>query len=339
MATTTSRPEADERTVRCTIFRDGKGEAAPVTHPAIAKAMGEQGNLVWLDLADADRHDIEWAAGEFSLTRTELEDALAPHERPKVSRHGEHIFFTAYAISLREDGSAGADDRLELSRISGFMLPNALLTIRDAGFPIERVQRAWEENADLLRLGPAALVHGLLDVIVDGHFETIQRFDDEIESLEDVLFEERRTGRSFLQRVYRVRKDIVAVRRVVLPMRELVNGMLRHHPPTGTELDGWFQDLYDHVLRASEWTESLRDMVTSLFETNLSLQDARLNTVMKQLAAWAAIIAVPTAVTGWFGQNVPYPGFQQPLGLALSVVLIVAMSAGLYAVFRRRGWI
>ena len=94
-------------------------------------------------------------------------------------------------------------------------------------------------------------------------------------------------------------------------MREVVSAVLRHRTELhkdGNELDGWFSDLYDHAIRAAEWSESLRDMLTSIFETSLSLQDARLNTVMKKLTAWAAIIAIPTAVTGWFGQNVPYPG-------------------------------
>lgn len=104
-------------------------------------------------------------------------------------------------------------------------------------------------------------------------------------------------------------------------------------------LDGYFEDLYDHVLRAAEWTESLRDMVSSVFETNLSLQDARLNTVMKKLAGWAAVIAVPTAVTGWFGQNVPYPGFQTTLGLVQSVVAMVIGTVGLYVLFRKKDWI
>ena len=93
------------------------------------------------------------------------------------------------------------------------------------------------------------------------------------------------------------------------------------------------------MLRAAEWTESLRDMVTTIFETNLSLQDARLNTVMKKLTGWAAIIAVPTAVTGWFGQNVPYPGFGQPWGVLFSAAVIVGVAVTLYGVFRRKGWI
>jgi magnesium transporter len=117
-------------------------------------------------------------------------------------------------------------------------------------------------------------------------------------------------------------------------------------PPPPTEaghdngpLDGWYADLYDHVLRVTEWTESLRDMVTTVFETNLSLQDARLNTVMKKLTGWAAIIAVPTAVTGWFGQNVAYPGFGKVSGLVASTVVIVGLATVLYMLFRRRNWI
>jgi len=125
-------------------------------------------------------------------------------------------------------------------------------------------------------------------------------------------------------------------------MREVVNAVQRHHADDTAkagELDGWYADLYDHVLRASEWTESLRDMVTTVFETNLSLQDARLNTVMKKLTGWAAIIAVPTAVTGWFGQNVAYPGFGQRSGLIASTVVITALASALYVAFRRRNWL
>ena len=143
------------------------------------------------------------------------------------------------------------------------------------------------------------------------------------------------------RRTYQVRKDLVDLRRAVLPMREVVNAVLRHRKDINapTELDSWYDDLYDHVLRAAEWTESLRDMVTTIFETNLSLADARLNTVMKKLTGWAAIIAVPTAVTGYFGQNVPYPGFGTHWGFLLSLTIMISIATGLYLTFRHKGWI
>lgn len=325
-------------TVSCRVWREGKLVAETVHKNEILDALHDPDRLVWLDVVDAQPADLEPLIDALNLPPTEIEDAFAPKERPKVSRHGDHLFFTAYATQVTGELSDLAD-RLGIQRISGFVLPSALVTIRRSEFDMTPVLNAWDDNADLLRAGPRALVHGLMDIIVDGHFATIQTLDDDIEGLEDVLFEEHRTGPGFLRQVYVLRKELVALRRVVLPMREVVNGLLRHGGRTNTELDGWYDDLYDHILRAAEWTESLRDMVTSLFETNLSLQDARLNTTMRKLAAWAAIIAVPTAVTGWFGQNLPYPGFQKELGLALSVVTILLGSFGMWWSFRRRNWL
>lgn len=325
----------------CRVWRDGEVVTDTIPIERISDEIADPQSLVWVDLVDPSPQDLALVAAEVGLDGAAVEDAIAPHERPKVTRHEGHLFFTAYATRLPErpvegDGSHG---RLRLSRVSGFLTEFGLITVRlDDGFDMSPVLARWDDNRDLLRHGPGALMHGLLDVLVDGHFDTIQSLDDGIEALEDELFAERRTGSDFQRHVYGVRKDLVALRRVVLPMREVVNGLLRHRKGDGA-LDGLYDDLYDHVLRASEWTESLRDMVTSVFETNLSLQDARLNVVMKKLAGWAAIIAVPTAITGWFGQNVPYPGFSEPWGVLQSGGLIVVLSLLLYAVMRRHDWI
>jgi magnesium transporter len=105
------------------------------------------------------------------------------------------------------------------------------------------------------------------------------------------------------------------------------------------ELTPYYQDVYDHVLRATEWTESLRDLVGTIVETNLTIQGNRLNIITKQVTSWAAIIAVPTLITGFYGQNVPFPGFAHYSGFVSSVVLMVALSICLYVVFRRKGWL
>ncbi len=321
------------------LWRDGHVLDEGVNADELAAAVADENTLVWFDLVDPSPAELAELSDRLGLPPTVVEDALAPHERPKVSRHQDDLYFTVYATALGPPPTGENLGRLVATRISGIVTPTALVTVRlDDRFDMTPVLRRWDDFAGLTRYGSGALVHGLLDVVVDGHFDTIQAIDDEIEDLEDALFEQRTTGHDFLRRVYGVRKDLVALRRVVLPMREAVNALLRHKDDLA-ELSSYYDDLYDHVLRASEWTESLRDMVTSIFETNLSLQDARLNQVMKKLAAWAAIIAVPTAVTGWFGQNVPYPGFSEPFGFWLSVAAIVAFSTGLYAVFRRRDWL
>jgi magnesium transporter len=320
------------------VWRAGRLVDDDVTPDEMLDVARDPSSLVWLDLVAPSSAALTVIADDLGLPATAVEDALEPHERAKVTRHESHLFFTVYAARL-DDATPDGSGRLRVDRISGIVLPMALVTIRlDDHFDMGPVIARWEENADLLSHGANALVHGLLDFVVDGHFATIQRIDDDLEALEDVLFEERTTVQRFQRTVYGLRKDLVGLRRVVLPMREVVNGVLRHGPADG-ELRAWYDDLYDHVLRASEWTESLRDMVTSIFETNLSLQDARLNTIMKKLAGWAAIIAVPTAITGWFGQNVPYPGFAEPLGLWLSAAMILVGGAALYLVFRAHDWI
>ena len=124
-------------------------------------------------------------------------------------------------------------------------------------------------------------------------------------------------------------------------MRDLVETVMRRatESDAAPELLSYFQDLNDHVLRAAEWSESLREMVASVFETNISLADARLNIVVRQLTAWAAIVAVPTAITGYFGQNLRFPGFGTRIGFAISLLLIIGLCTGLWAVFKRKGWL
>lgn len=312
-----------------------------VDQDELAVAIDDPDTLLWVDLVAPSAAELAQLADNLGLPATAVEDALEPHERPKITRHEGYLFFTVYALALLQtSGSQPTHVLDEPSRISGWVLPHALVTIRlDDRLDMDAIVRRWEDDPVLLGNGAPALVHGLMDAVVDGHFRAIQAIDDQLERLEDVLFEDRPTGATFARGVYELRKDLVALRRLVLPMREVVSALLRHSSTDLPALRPWFDDLYDHVLRAAEWTESLRDLLTSAFETNLSLQDARLNTIMKKLAGWAAIIAVPTAITGWFGQNVPYPGFSEPLGLWLSAGMILGGVVTLYALFRARDWV
>jgi magnesium transporter len=179
-----------------------------------------------------------------------------------------------------------------------------------------------------------------LDELVDGHFDAVESLDDQIEQLEDLLFDDRPHDRGVQRRSFELRKSLVQLRRVVLPMREVVNTLMRRDLGlVSDELLPYYQDVYDHVLRATEWTESLRDLVNTIVETNLTIQGNRLNVITKKVTSWAAIIAVPTAITGFYGQNVPYPGFAHVSGFLTSSILIVALSGALYLTFKRLDWL
>ena len=326
---------------RSCVWRDGAEVARDFPLDELDHWLADEANLVWLDLVAPDAGRLSELATELDLDPLAVEDAVEPRERPKASRHQSHTFVTCYSTSLTGGDAEVAE--LTLGRVSAFIMKNALITVRqDDLVDMDVILARWNEDG-LLGHGVAALVHGMLDELVDGYFDTIERLDEILEGLEDLLFDPTIKTRTVQQRIFAIRKALVQLRRVVLPMREVVTSVMRFRAERGnalsSELDGNFNDLYDHVIRAAEWTESLRDMVSSIFETNLSLQDARLNEIMKKLAAWAAIIAVPTAVTGWFGQNVPYPGFNEVTGVIASVVAIVLGSVGLYIVFKRFDWL
>ena len=307
---------------------------------SISDYLVEDDTLVWCDIFDPDKAALTDLAQELGLNSWAVEDAIGEAERTKTVAYRTHTFFTVYAVSCRKPAD-DTESSLELHRISGFVLPRGLITVRlSPWYDIDTVSQRFDELGGQ-EYGVGALVHGLLDVIVDEHFEAVQALDDGIEALEDDLFENN-TPRGGLQRkTFRLRKDLVELRRVVLPMREVVNAIQhrRLDAKTAPELDPLYADLYDHVMRVSEWTESVRDMVTTVFETNLSLQDARLNQVMKKLTGWAAIIAVPTAITGFYGQNVDYPGLETFGGFVTSTALIVIIVLLLYWTFKRRDWL
>ena len=339
--------DPDGRSVRTRLWTGGELTSENFPLADVSEYLHSDGAVVWVDLLNPGRALLDQLAGEIGLDPSAVEAMVENTARTRATRYATHTFLTVYATALGPQVPGSIESRLLTARVSIVVLPAGVITVRheqDPAHPvldIDEVVHHWDDNADLLAQGSPALLHGILDVVVDGQFDTIQQLDDAIESLEDNLFDDRSQTRRLQRDTFRLRKELVELRRIVLPMREVVNTIMRRNSP-GTDsgaLDGWFTDLYDHVIRAAEWTESLRDMVTTVFETNLSLQDARLNTIMKKLTGWAAIIAMPTLVTGWYGQNIPYPGFSEPSGVITSALLSVLTSLILYVMFKRRDWI
>lgn len=318
------------------LYRDGVLELEGFPVQDVSDYVQDPSAVVWLDYCSPSAGDLAAISEELGLHALAVEDAIHEHQRPKLDRYDSHLFLTSYAVSL--DATTG---ELATSEIAAFVTSRALVTVRkDEGFDIDSTMRRWDESSDLAKYGVGFLLWGLLDDIVDGHFATVQQLDGEIETLEDLLFDDRPSDTEVQRRSFELRKSLVLLRRVVLPMREVVNSLLRRDLHVVDEaMSPYYQDVYDHVLRATEWTESLRDLVTTILETNLTIQGNRMNLIMKKVTSWAAIIAVPTAVTGFYGQNVPYPGFAAHWGFLISTALIVILSVGLYWSFRRRDWI
>ncbi|HEY5024675.1 MAG TPA: magnesium transporter CorA family protein [Acidimicrobiales bacterium] len=329
------RPEPGTRT---RLYRDGSlvKENFPVDE--ISDHLGDDTDcVVWLDLCAPDREQLSVIGTEFGLHALAIEDALDETQRTKIDRYRTHLFMSAHSGEL--DAGTG---ELVSHEIAVFITPNALITVRkDPGFAIDPVVDRWDGSDDLVHCGVSFLLYGLLDYLVDGHFRAVESLDEAVEATEDELFDSRRGAiESVQRRSFQLRKSLVLLRRITLPMREVVNSLLRQDLGIVPEsMAPYYRDVYDHVIRATEWTESLRDLVTTIVETNLTEQGNRMNLIMKKVTSWAAIIAVPTAITGWYGQNLPYPGFGKESGLITSATLIVVFAVGLYVVFRRKDWL
>jgi len=321
---------------RTRLYRDGALIAEDFPVADISEYLKDPHSLVWLDLCVGDGDDLHAIVEEFSLHSLAVEDAVMEHQRPKLDRYEHHMFLAAY--STKVDAVTGT---LTTAEVSAFITKQALITVRrDGDFDIDAVVHRWDASPDLAASGVAYLLHGLLDHVVDSHFDAVHTLDDAMEGLEDLLFDDRPHDQQVQRRSFELRKSLVLLRRVVLPMREVVNTLLRRDLHVIDEtMAPYFQDVYDHVLRATEWTESLRDLVTTILETNLTIQGNRINVIMRKVTSWAAVIAVPTAVTGFYGQNIPFPGYGQWSGFIISTAVIALLSVGLYLAFRRRGWI
>jgi magnesium transporter len=324
------------RVAHTRLYRNGGLELEDFPAQDVSEHLEDEEACVWLDYCAPTQTDLATIAEELKLHPLAIEDAVNEHQRPKLDRYDSHLFMSAYTVKLN-----AASGQLCASEVAVFITSKALVTVRkDEGVAIDSVLARWDDSKDLAEHGVSFLLWGLLDDIVDGHFEAVQSLDTEIEALEDLLFDDAPHNTEVQRRSFELRKSLVLLRRLVLPMREVVNSLMRRDLHVLDQaMMPYYQDVYDHVLRATEWTESLRDLVTTILETNLTIQGNRMNLVMKKVTSWAAIIAVPTAVTGFYGQNVPYPGFAAHWGFWFSTALIVGLSGALYWAFRRSDWI
>ena len=325
----------NERPRRSRAYRSGRLVAEDFPLADVSDWIEYDDAAVWYDLESPTAEELEELREELGLHSLAIEDATHLSERPKCDRYEGHLVLTAYQVKPSGDGD------LDKAMMLAFITHRAIITVHDPGtLEIPEILRRWDESPDLAKHGLPFLVYGLLDYIVDGYFDALQALDDRIEDLSDLIFETAAGKESavVLRETFDLRRGLLTARHVITPMREVVNAIMRwNNMPS--ELAPYYQDVYDHVLRTADWVDNLRDLLATVRETQLTIQGNRMNLIMKKVTSWAAIVAVPTAITGWYGQNVPYPGFSSENGLWTSTGLILGLSGLLYFTFKRNDWL
>src|SRR4051794_37667411 len=318
------------------MYRKGVLEQEGFQVADVSDHLAQPDTIVWVDLCGPSIDQLHELAGELGLHELAVEDAVGAHQRPKLDHYKSHMFLSCHAATINKD-QTGLDE----TEIDTFIGDRWLITVRkDEGFSMKPVLQRWDRSSDLASLGVGFFLYGLLDVVVDGYFETVDGFDQFYDEVSEGIFSERPLDPAQQRHWFEMRQALVRFHRLAVPLREAISGLMRREQGMVPEaLYPYFQDVYDHILRVSEATDALRDLVSTIVETNLSLRDYRQNQVMKKVTSWAAIIAVPTLVTGFYGMNVPFPGFGDHGGVWTASTLIAVLSTTLYVVFRRKEWL
>jgi magnesium transporter len=316
------------------LYCDGKLEEKGFDPALIDHELKQPGALLWVDVDDPTEESIRMLGDEFGFHELALEDCLHPHQRPKIDQYGTYFFLVAYGATIE----AGELDKHEVAMFVG---RNYLVTVRKPpGFDLTQVLKRWDAHSDQAKEGGGYLLYILLDEVVDGYFDVLDQFEDRIEELEDQVFSAD-VDLETQGRIFRERKELVQFRRVVAPLREVLDVMQRRSVDVVTPpLEPYYRDVYDHVLRATDFLDSLRDSLTAALDAYLGVVSNRLNEVMKLLTSWAAIILVPTLIAGIYGMNfVHMPELRWRFGYAFALGLMAITGFLLYRMFKRRDWL
>ena len=324
----------------------GTGEVDEQVDPEeISECLGRGGQLLWVDAEDLDAGDVATLAEEFAVHHLAAEDLLESLPRPTLGRYGSHLLLAVRDCYM--DRQSFATREIDLVFGDGW-----LISVRkrgEDGAPpaqaepvVERFERLRIEDG---LTDEGFLLYAFLDVVVDRYFDVADRLHDRLEAIEEAIFSEEDgsslSNRSITEGLYRLRRDLVAFRRVVAPLREAIAPLLRREAvflaePALVHL----RDVYDLVVRVGEVTETYRDLLNGALEAHLSIASNRMNLVMKRATSWGAILVTATLVAGIYGMNFRHmPELDWRLGYPLALSIMAAVTAVLYRNFRRRDWL
>jgi magnesium transporter len=320
--------------VTCRLYSEGRLEEKDFDPSQIDEVLKRPGSTVWLDIEDPTQEKLAMLAEEFGFHELAIEDSLHPHQRPKIEQYDKYFFLVAYGISAEGDG-------LVEHEMTAFVGHNYLVTVRKSPpYDLDPVVKRWEVHQELAAEGGGYLLYVLLDEIVDGYFSVLDYYEDRTEEIEDQVFGG--TVHAQVQNeIFALKKDLIKFRRTISPLREVLDVMQRRTVDVVTvALEPYYRDVYDHVLRATDYVDGLRDLLTSALEASLAVISNRLNEVAKTVTAWGAIILVPTLIAGVYGMNFRHiPELDWVFGYPFALGLMVLCGFALFRVFRKQGWL
>ena len=283
---------------RCLVY-DGDRQPRPLPDLAqISDVLKDPQSFVWLDVVDPRPADFAVIEEEFGLHPLAIEDALKAHERPKIEAYGESWFVIVH-------GATRTGSELRIHELAIFAGAQFVVTVRAAPpYPLEEVERRWQVLPASVRRDSGALLYTMLDTIVDGYTAIAEAFEEHVEALESALLGDPQRTDAVLLEIYQMKKDVSRFRRAVVPVRDILNPILRGDLQLfGADELPYYRDVYDHVTRVVDQMDAARELVNNARDTHISMASHRQNEVAKQLTIVATVFLPLTFITGFFGQN------------------------------------
>ncbi|TAN53313.1 MAG: magnesium/cobalt transporter CorA [Betaproteobacteria bacterium] len=320
--------------VNCVAYQEGR-KLADVERRDIRKYLDRPDCFIWVALADPTEDELGELQDEFDLHPLAVEDARHGHQRPKIEEYGDELFMVLHMIEP-------AGEELRVGEISIFVGRNYVVSVRsraERGF--HDVRTRCEREPELLRIGPGYVLYALMDAVVDRYFPLIDALETELEQIEERIFSPKASARANIEALYWVKQKLMILKHAAGPLLEATGKLYGGRVPHAcTGLGEYFRDVYDHLVRANQSIDSLRDMVLTAIQVSLATITIGESEVTKRLAGYAALVAVPTLIAGVYGMNFEHmPELHWELGYAFSIWLMVILDAILFWRFRRAGWL
>lgn len=319
--------------VSCVAYQAGR-RVSDIPVSEIRASLAHPDYFVWVALKDPEPAELEAVQAEFGLHELAVEDALSGHQRPKIEEYGQSLFVVLHVLEI-------VDGELSQGEVAIFVGPQYIVSARrnvSQGFSDVRARS--EREPELLKHGPAYVLYALMDAVVDRYFPVIDHLTDEVADVEERIFAGH-TSRGSVEALYALKGKLLTIRHAAA---QLLESSAKLHggrvPPVCTGLHDYFRDVYDHLLRLNHSVDSLQDMVTTAISVNLSLLTIQESEVTKRLAAYAALVAVPTLIAGVYGMNFDHmPELGWVWGYPFALASMVGIDVHLFFRFRKAGWL
>jgi magnesium transporter len=316
------------------VYVDGKRVVVPDSLEGIYETYREKDGFAWIGLYEPTRDEFDSVAGEFGLHPLAVRDALRAHQRPKVERYGETLFVVIKAARYVEEKEV-----VEFGEVHAFVGPDFVVTVRYGETnQMEEVRRSLEGRPDLLRKGPYAVLNAIMDRIVDDYVPVVDGLANDIDEIEVEVFE---SQPDVSRRIYELSREVIRFHQATQPLAGTLESLTQEETSDiDREVRRYLRDVQDRVLRVTDQAQGFRELLQNILSVNLTLASVNQNDQVKKISAWAAILIVPTLITGIYGMNFDFmPELHWAYGYPVALLLMLTISLILYWGFKRRGWL